>query len=430
MECFNVAILGFGTVGSGVYRILTENSRDILHREDLALSVRHILVRDPSLDKPGRSLAPSALFTTDYEQVLRDGSVSIVIECIGGVEPARSYILDALKRGKTVVTANKEVMSKHWFEFENEAKKTGAGLYLEATVGGGIPILRTITDSMQANNIQRVMGIINGTTNYILTRMDEEGGELSGVLADAQRLGYAEADPTADVEGFDAMYKLSILSSLAFHAHMPIEVIHREGITKLTKADFDTARALGYRIKLLAIGKKQGTRIEVRVHPTMIPVTHPLASIRGVYNAILLTGHAVGDVMLYGRGAGCLPTASAVVSDLIYACHHQGRHRYTSFVNQPQMSGEIELVSDFRSVYCLRLHVADRPGAMAAIAGCFAAHGVSLKSVLQLNEAESDGAHITFLTHEAGELAVRDAVSDVLALECVYALESMIRAED
>ena len=201
---------------------------------------------------------------------------------------------------------------------------------------------------MQANNISRVMGIINGTTNFILTKMSEEGKDFAEVLAQAQQLGYAEANPTADVEGYDAMYKLSILSSMAFHAHMPIDVIYREGITKLTRADFETAKLLGYEIKLLAIGKKEGNRIEVRVHPTMLKTTHPLASVRGVFNAVFLTGHAVDDIMLYGRGAGCMPTASAVVSDVIYACHAHGRHRYMTFENIPGMSDQVELVRDFR----------------------------------------------------------------------------------
>ena len=320
-------------------------------------------------------------------------------------------------------------MSKHWYEFEKAAKKSGAGLYLEATVGGGIPIIRTITDSMQANNIERVMGIINGTTNYILTKMSEEGRPFEEVLHEAQKLGYAEANPTADVEGFDAMYKLSILSSMAFHAHMPIDVIYREGITKLTAEDFEAARLLGYEIKLLAIGKKTGHAIEVRVHPTMVPKSHPLASVRGVFNAIFLTGHAVDDVMLYGRGAGCMPTASAVMSDVIYACHAAGRHRYMTFRNEAGMSSEVELVRDFHCIYCIRLSVTDAPGTMASIAAVFAEHGVSLKDVLQLGERAGGSSHITFMTHMAQELSVQAALDAIQKLSCVQAVESVIRAE-
>jgi len=426
---YQAAILGFGTVGSGVYRVLTENGKQITHREGIEIAVKRILVRDFE-HEPNLGLAPRDVFTTSFDDIAADKDIGIVIECMGGIEPARTFILKALGAGKTVVTSNKEVMSKHWPEFEQAAKATGAGLYLEATVGGGIPILRTILNSMQANNISRVMGIINGTTNYILTQMTECGQSFEDALRDAQRLGYAEANPTADVEGYDAMYKLSILSSMAFHAHMPIEVIYREGITKLTKADFETAQLLGYQIKLLAIGKKEGNRIEVRVHPTMIPAEHPLASVRGVFNAIFLTGNAVDDVMLYGRGAGCLPTASAVVSDVIYACHAENKHQYMTFFNSANMSSEIELVRDFACTYCVRLHVADQPGTMAAIAGVFAEHGVSLKSVVQLGQSDGESSHITFLTHLAHEFAVHEALEEIRSLDCVDEIESLIRVED
>ncbi len=429
MKQFQAALLGFGTVGSGVYRVLSENGEQITHREGIQISVNRILVRDFE-HEPNLHLAPLALFTTSFEEILNDPAVDIVVECMGGIEPARTFILRALGAGKTVVTSNKEVMSKHWPAFEQAAKATGAGLYLEATVGGGIPIIRTILDSMQANNISRVMGIINGTTNYILTQMTEAGQSFDDALVDAQALGYAEANPTADVEGYDAMYKLSILSSMAFHAHMPIEVIYREGITKLTPADFETARLLGYTIKLLAIGKKEGNRIEVRVHPTMIPNTHPLASVRGVFNAIFLTGHAVDDIMLYGRGAGCMPTASAVVSDIVYACHHDKQHKYMTFVNEESLSGDIYLVRDFSCIFSIRLHVADKPGTMANIAAAFAAQGVSLKSVVQLGETDGTSAHITFITHAASEFAVRDALEKIESLDCVNAVESIIRVEE
>ena len=405
MSIHTLAILGFGTVGSGVYRIATENHDDILHREQIDLRVGRILVRD-FVHEPNLHLAPRELFTTSIEEILQDPTIEIVVECMGGVEPARTFILRALESGKTVVTSNKE-----------------------ATVGGGIPIIRTITDSMQANNIERVMGIINGTTNYILTKMSEEGRPFEEVLHEAQKLGYAEANPTADVEGFDAMYKLSILSSMAFHAHMPIDVIYREGITKLTAEDFEAARLLGYEIKLLAIGKKTGHAIEVRVHPTMVPKSHPLASVRGVFNAIFLTGHAVDDVMLYGRGAGCMPTASAVMSDVIYACHAAGRHRYMTFRNEAGMSSEVELVRDFHCIYCIRLSVTDAPGTMASIAAVFAEHGVSLKDVLQLGERAGGSSHITFMTHMAQELSVQAALDAIQKLSCVQAVESVIRAE-
>ncbi len=429
MKRFNISILGFGTVGAGVFKILTDNHDDIAHRDGLDLRISRILVRDFE-HEPNLGLADISVFTTDFSDIVSDPDTAIVVECIGGVEPARTYIIQALSAGKTVVTSNKEVISKHWPEFEAAAKKTGAGLYMEATVGGGIPILKTIIDSMQANNIYRIMGIINGTTNYILTNMAESGVSFSEALSQAQKLGYAEANPTADIEGFDATYKLSILSSMSFHAHMPVDVIYREGITKLSKEDFDFAKMLGYEIKLLAIGKKHGNSIQVRVHPTMLPKTHPLASVRGVFNAIFVTGHAVGDIMLYGQGAGQMPTASAVVSDVIYACHKDGRHRYMTFRNEERMSEEVDLVENFRCIYCIRVNVVDEPGTMAAISEAFAKHNVSLKDVLQLASPDNGvSSRITFMTHEANEFDIRSALADIAKLPCVHAIESMIRAE-
>lgn len=428
MKQYNVAILGFGTVGSGVYRVLTENHDDLNHREVMDLHVTKILVRDFE-HEPNLHLAPRELFTTEFEQILNDPEIGLIVECMGGVEPARTFLLRAMEAKKTVVTSNKEVISKHWHEFEACAKRNDVGLYYEATVGGGVPILRTVIDSMQANNIHRVMGIINGTTNYILTKMSEEGKEYAEVLKEAQELGYAEADPTADIEGYDAMYKLSILSSLAFHAHMPVSVIYREGITKLGKRDFDTAKLLGYEIKLLAIGKKHGTDIEVRVHPTMIPKNHPLASVRGVFNAIFMTGHAVDDIMLYGRGAGCMPTASAVVSDIIYACHSEGRHKHITFVNDAKMVDAIHLVEDFESAYCVRLLVDDTPGVVSKTAAAFAVQEVSLRNVLQL-DAQNGESRITFLTHKSCEKRLQKALEILRTEPAVRCVESVVRVEE
>lgn len=427
MRSYQVAILGFGVVGSGVYQILNKNHDDLKHREGLELHTKRVLVR--SLKPQYFELAPEELFTTNYYNILNDEEISIVIECMGGIEPARTFILKALTAGKTVVTSNKEVISKHWFEFEKTAKKSGAGLYYEATVGGGIPILRTVTDSMQANNISRVMGIINGTTNYILTRMSLDCKAYSDTLKEAQELGYAEADPTADVEGFDATYKLSILASMAFHAHLPVPVIYREGITNLSAEDFDMAKQLGYTIKLLAIGKKNGTSIEVRVHPTMIPITHPLSGVRGVFNAVFLTGSAVDDVMLYGRGAGAMPTASAVVSDVIYACHREGRHRYMTFVNREELSDVIELVDNFESGYCTRIRVTDCAGVLSEVAAVYAEHGVSISTVLQ-TQAENGEASLTLVTHKARERDMNEALEQLMGLDCVKAIQSTIRVEE
>lgn len=435
MKIVNIAVLGFGTVGYGVYRVLEENGADIRHRENLDIRIRRLLVKDPA-QEPNYDKAPSELFCTNMDDILSDDAIDIVVECMGGVEPARSFILAALNRGKSVVTSNKEVISKHWYAFDEAARSTGAGLYIEATVGGGIPLIRTLMDGLSANKIQRVMGIINGTTNYILTKMSEEGQDFDKVLQEAQSMGYAEANAAADIEGYDATYKLSILSSLAFHTHVPIDCIYREGITQLTASDFEAARQLGYEIKLLAIGKKtEGPQqqVEVRVHPTMIPKTHPLASIRGTFNAVFLSGNAVDDIMLYGRGAGQMPTASAVVGDVIYACHHAGQHRLPTFRNIPDVDEGTVIQRDWQSIYCIRLRVADKPGVLSAIAGVFSQHAVSLKSVLQLSDpVDSDNrqiAWITFVTHMARELSVQAALAQMNTLDCMECVESVIRVE-
>ena len=428
MKHFDIAILGFGTVGLGVYRVLTEGHESILHREDVDIAVRRILVRDfthePNIEKASREV-----FSTNVDEIVSDPEISVVVECMGGVEPARTFILKALESGKTVVTSNKEVVSKHWPAFTAAAKKSGAGLYIEATVGGGIPVIRTVIDAMQANNITKVMGIVNGTTNYILTKMRDDGAAFDDVLREAQQLGYAEANPTADVDGFDAMYKLSILGSLAFHAHVPIEHISREGITKLTSADFAAADELGCVIKLLAIGKKGEDGIEMRVHPTLLKKSHPLAGVNGVFNAIFLTGDAVDDVMLYGRGAGSLPTASAVVSDVIYACRADGKHKLPSFKNEAQITDDVRLVEDGQSSCCVRLHAKDVPGAAADVVDAFALEGVGVSRLIPLAGEAEDGKHLALLTDAASYAAIQRAVEKLSMNPRILCVDSVLRAE-
>ena len=420
MKQFSIAILGFGTVGLGVYRVLTEGQASIRHREGIQVDVNKILVRD-FVNEPNIDKAPREIFVTDVQEILSDSDISLVVECMGGVEPARTFILGALNAGKTVVTSNKEVIAKHWPEFVKAAKASGAGLYIEATVGGGIPIIRTVIDAMQGNNINRVMGIVNGTTNYILTRMKNEGADFADVLKDAQKLGYAEANPTADVEGFDAMYKLSILGSLAFHAHVPIEHISREGITKLSGADFAAADTLGYAIKLLAIGKKGEEGIEMRVHPTMIPKAHPLAGVNDVFNGIFLTGDAVGDVMLYGRGAGSLPTASAVVSDVIYGCHAQGGHKLPSFKNEAEITPDVKLSENAQGSYCIRFH-----GDEALASGMLKDLGIGVEKVVQLSGEEG---HFALLTAPVKAQTLAEAMAKLSAEGSKMRVDSLLRVE-
>lgn len=428
MKHFDIAILGFGTVGLGVYRVLTENHESIMHREGIDAAVRRVLVRDFE-HEPNLGKAPRELFCTSVDEIVSDANISVVVECMGGVEPARTFILKALENGKTVVTSNKEVVAKHWPAFTAAAKKSGAGLYIEATVGGGIPVIRTVIDAMQANNVEKVMGIVNGTTNYILTKMKEDGAAFDDVLREAQQLGYAEANPTADVDGFDAMYKLSILGSLAFHAHVPIEHISREGITKLSAADFAAADELGCVIKLLAVGKKGENGIEMRVHPTLLKKSHPLAGVNGVFNAIFLTGDAVGDVMLYGRGAGSLPTASAVVSDVIYACHADGRHKYPSFRNEAELTSDVRLAADAPSSCCIRLYAKDAPGLAAVIVDALAKQGVGVASLIPLSAAKEGEKQIAVLTEEGSYAAILRAVEELKANVQICSIESVLRAE-
>lgn len=427
MKHYDIAVLGFGTVGLGVYRVLTEGHASIMHREDIDVSVKRILVRDFE-HEPNIGAAPRETFTTNFDDVIQDASISAVVECMGGVEPARTFILKALESGKTVVTSNKEVVAKHWPAFTAAAKKSGAGLYIEATVGGGIPIIRTVIDAMQGNNLSKVMGIVNGTTNFILTKMQDGGADFADVLKEAQQLGYAEANPTADVDGFDAMYKLSILGSLAFHAHVPIDHISREGITKLKSADFDAAKELGCVIKLLAIGKKSEKGIEMRVHPTLLPKEHPLATVNGVFNAIFLTGDAVGDVMLYGRGAGSLPTASAVVSDVIYACHAEGKHKYPSFQNEDALTPDVHMLSDGFGRCCIRLHLRGDADAVSRAVAVLTKEGVGIESVTELPAAEQQ-KHVAILTAETCHTTIRRAVEALHRMDAVESVDSILRAE-
>ncbi|MEI7884110.1 MAG: homoserine dehydrogenase [Clostridia bacterium] len=421
MKVVNIGIMGMGTVGSGIYKVIESEGKRIEHREDMELRVKRVLALDYSIP------IPESLKTSKIEDLINDDEITIIAEVMGGIEPAKSFIIKALQAGKTVVTANKELLAKHWPELELEAKKTGAGLYFEASVGGGIPILRTVSDSMQANSIDTIFAIINGTTNFILTKMTDEGREFADVLAEAQALGYAEANPTNDVEAFDAMYKLSILASMAFHARIPIDQIYREGITKITKEDIGYAKELGYEIKLLAIGKKTGTTVEVRVHPTMLHKEHPMASVKGSFNAIFMHGNAVGDVMLYGRGAGDLPTASAIISDMIYASK-VNEHKYATFANTPLASEKVIFNNNWETEYFVHIHVVDRPGVMAKITKILADYDVSIQSVIQKGRVDAF-VPVIIVTHDAKELDMKKALAEIEALPDVVKLVNCIRVE-
>ncbi|NLU52581.1 MAG: homoserine dehydrogenase [Clostridiaceae bacterium] len=421
MKKVGLAMLGLGTIGSGVFKVLKENGDIIRAREGMDIEIKKILVRDKN--KKRNVDVDKSILTDDPSEIINDEGIDIIAEFMGGENPAFTLIRDALRKGKSVVTANKEVIAKYWDELEEEAEKSGAGLYFEASVAGGIPIIKPLRRSLQANNIVKIMGIINGTTNYILTRMSEEGKSFEEALLEAQRLGYAEPDPTADIEGYDARYKLSILSTLCFRNRVTIDKIHCEGITRISPDDIRYAKELGYGIKLLAIAKKHDGKIEARVHPTFIPLSHPLTAVRDSYNAIFIQGDMVGDLMFYGRGAGDLPTASAIVSDIITAAQNGGTHHSVRLDEDKTVFED-----NWKNEYYMRLVVLDKPGVLAEIAGIFGRHNVSLDSVMQKLRG-NDNATIIFITHTACEKWIHDALDEIRRSPSVISVESMIRVE-
>lgn len=426
MRKVKIALLGIGNVGSGVYKILSENGKQIQHRDGLDIEIKKVLVRNKAKKRDFE--IDEGLLTEDISDIINDPEIEIVAEFMGGVDPAREYILESLSHGKTVVTANKEVIAKCWPELEKAAKENNVGLYYEASVAGGIPVIKVMSECLQANKVTGLMGIINGTTNFILSKMTEEGRSFDDILAEAQRLGYAEPDPTSDVEGFDAVYKLSIMSSIAFHTRTHIDNIYREGITSITAEDIAYGKDLGLVIKLLAIGKKNGFEVETRVHPTFIPKNHPLAAVNDSFNAIFIKGDAVGNLMLYGRGAGDLPTGSAVVSDIVTACERIGNHKYSTFYNEDKPAEEVILVDNWVTEFYLRLTVNDKPGVLARLAGILSKYGVSIASVLQKDRVGSD-VSLIFVTHYAKELDMRAALEDINKDSDVIKVNNVIRVE-
>ena len=427
MKRVGVAILGLGTVGGGTYEILTRNREWIKSTQGIDVSVECVL----EINKE-RALAmgvPEQKIALQMAEVVSNPAVDIVVEVIGGIEPAKTFVLTALKHGKSVVTANKEMVSKYWHEIEAAAKSHRAGFYYEASCVGGVPIIRTLIDGMQANRILSLKGIINGTTNFILSKMSKEGLDYAAVLAEAQAMGYAEADPTADVEGYDASYKLSILASLAFSAKVSLDKVYREGITRINKRDIAIGKDMGYTLKLLAIGKQSDNGIEVRVHPAFIKSNHPLASVDGSFNAVLLNGDMVDDIMLYGRGAGALPTGSAIVSDILYAAK-QTEHHYVHFDNTEHSSPSTVFVDNFKAEYYIRFSVPDETGVLAKIAGLFGEHGVSISEVLQKGEAVNGLVTIIFITHITRENSVRAAISEIENRKIANSVEAIIRVEN
>ena len=416
-----VGILGCGNVGGPLVELLQRQGDDIAARTGLQLEVAAVAVRSASKER-GVELPPGVL-TTDAAGVVSDPSIDVIVELIGGIEPARSLINQALDARKPVVTGNKELLANFGAELFDNAHLAGVDLLFEAAVAGGIPLIRPLRESLAGERIRRVMGIVNGTTNYILTRMTEEGVSYGDALAEAQSLGYAERDPTADVEGFDAGAKAAIIASIAFGARVVAGDVYHEGISGITEADIAYARRLGYVVKLLAIVESVDNAIGVRVHPAMVPASHPLASVRESYNAVFIEGEAVENLMFYGRGAGGYPTASAVLGDLIDASANL--RKGSSATIGTLASVPIRPIDDAMCEYYLNLEVADRPGVLAAVAGVFGRHEVSIRTMEQ--EGLGDEARLIFITHVAREADVQATLRDLRDLDVVDRVVSLLR---
>lgn len=430
MKKVKIALLGLGNVGRGVWMILKENKEEIMKRSGYEVEVAKILVRDKN--KARGVEVPDELVTTDFNDILNDDSIKIVLEVMGGIEPARDFMLKAMKKKKNIVTANKMLLATGGDELFKVADENGVMFNYEASVAGGIPIIQGINESLAANKIEQLYGIINGTTNFILSKMELEGCDFNDVLKEAQEKGYAEADPTSDVEGFDAQYKLAILSSLAFGTKIDVDKVYREGITKVSAVDIEYAKTFKMVIKLLAIVKDIEGRLELRVHPTMIPETHPLANVYDSFNAVFVKGNAVGDLMFYGRGAGDLPTGSAVVGDVISILRSNMNEENSIPVTKNNLwDKEIRDISEVSSKYYIRTTVEDRPGVLGDITAIFGKHGVSLRSVIQRGmEKKKEGVALVLVTHYVTENNFQNAIKDITKLNSVKSIDNIIRIED
>jgi homoserine dehydrogenase len=427
-----VGIIGFGTVGTGVAKILLNRAALITRRVGVSIELVRVADVDIVRDR-GVALAPGVL-TTNVKQVLTDPNIDIVIELIGGYDTAKQVILEAIAAGKHVVTANKALLALHGEEIFDAATRKGVELGFEASVGGGIPVIRALTEGLAGNRIESIYGIINGTSNYILSRMTHEGHSFQEVLQDAQRAGYAEADPTFDVAGIDSAHKLAILVCLAYGMPVNFKDVYTEGITNITPIDIAYAKQFGYTIKLLGIAKLMEGEIEARVHPTMIPSTSPIAQVEDVYNAIQLVGDAVGDVVLYGRGAGSMPTGSAVVSDVIAIARNVmkgavGRVPVASFQQDQRRPLRLRPMEEISSLYYLRFTVVDRPGVLAQIAGELGRCGISISSMVQQGRRAGQTVPVVIKTHSAKERDVQTALREINRKPFVSEPTMLIRVE-
>lgn len=427
MQAISVGLLGLGTVGSGVVKIIENHQDKLIHQVGCPVQVKKILVQD--FEKERNVKVDAALLTVNPEEILQDPEIDVVIEVMGGIDRTKELLLQALKNKKHVVTANKDLMAIHGSELLTVASENGCDLFYEASVAGGIPILRSLADGLASDRITKMMGIVNGTTNYILTKMSQEGLAYDAVLKDAQRLGFAEANPASDVEGLDAARKMTIMATLGFSMKIDLDDVKVKGITGVTEADLQYGKQLGYTMKLLGIADRDGDKVEVSVQPAMVPSSHPLASVHNEYNAVYVYGEAVGETMFYGPGAGSLPTATAVVSDLVGVVKNMRLGVNGSTAIMPQYPKRLKEDDEVHSKYFLRLHVYDEVGVFAEITSLFSAHHVSFEKILQMPLKEDELAEIVVVTHKASLKNYETILMELRDLRVVKDIMSSYRVE-
>ena len=425
MENIRIGIMGLGTVGTGVVRILNDHRDDLTRQTGSTIEIRRVLVQNT--EKPRNIALDSSLLTREAEDIVAADDIDVVVEVMGGVELTKGLIERALRSGKHVVTANKDLMALHGAELVAIAREHGCDIFYEASVAGGIPIIRALTESFSSDRIKRMFGIVNGTTNFILTKMSQEGASYEDVLKEAQALGYAEADPTSDVEGLDAARKMAILATLGFRMNVSLADVDAKGITGVTKEDIQYGKRLGYELKLLGVAEREGDSVSVSVQPAMVRTSHPLAAVNGVFNAVYVYGEAVGETMFYGPGAGSLPTATSVVADLVAVVKNMrmgvnGKTLSTAYK-------EKKLQSDDRifGKFFLLLHVEDKAGVLSQITQAFAANEVSLESVLQQPNQENPKAEIIIITHDTNLSGMKNVIRELESMEVVNKIKSVYR---
>ncbi|WP_338449284.1 homoserine dehydrogenase [Niallia oryzisoli] len=427
MNVISIGLLGLGTVGSGVVKIIEDHQDKLMHQVGCPIQVKKILVK--SLDKERSIDIEPSVLTTDVDDILLDPEIDVVVEVMGGVEKTKGYLLEALNNKKHVVTANKDLMALHGAELLQTASHNGCDLFFEASVAGGIPILRSIVDGLASDKITKIMGIVNGTTNYILTKMSKNGAAYEEVLKEAQELGFAEADPTSDVEGLDAARKMAILATLGFSMEIDLDDVSVKGITSITEEDIQYGKQLGYTMKLIGMAKQDDDKVEVSVQPTMLSDSHPLAAVQNEYNAVYVCGEAVGETMFYGPGAGSLPTATSIVSDLVVVMKNMRDGVNGKSIVSPQYPKKLKADNEIFSKYFLRLHVSDETGVFAEITSLFAEHNISFEKILQLPIVKRETAEIVLVTHHATKQDFEDILVRLRDLKSVKDIKSTYRVE-